>query len=249
MPRYQAPTSDADRTTALKKQIATAASDAEKNLTYVEPETTTAQTAFLPTWQPAYDVLDGFLQHRKDDVKNREAARLLLDTTLRDFFEVLRRRVHRRKEPASVLAFYTLPASGETPNLSGYDNLREIAGQVLKGDVAAAAAGHPAMANPDATELQAALTAADDLATAVPTSDRAYDLAQQAVAALRPRMDELIDDGIKDIRNRTRKLDGPGQRRILRTYGAQFVSLRGEAPEAEEPPPTTPAGGTPTAPA
>src|SRR5450432_2933911 len=162
----------------------------------------------------------------------------VLNTTLRDFWEVLRRRVHRKKEPVAVLAFYQLPTSGDTPDMTTYDQLRELARQVVKGDADAVTAGHPAMANPDATELQAALTAAYALATAVPTADRDYDLAQTAVAALRPQMDELIDDGIKDIRNSTRKLDAPSQRRILRTYGAQFATFSGEPAD-----PPAPAGG------
>jgi len=212
--------------------------DAAKGITYVEAATTAAQTAFLPTWQPPYDKLAGFLEKRKDEIKNREGARAVLNTTLRDFWEVLRRRVHRKKEPVAVLAFYQLPTSGDTPDMTTYDQLRELARQVVKGDADAVTAGHPAMANPDATELQAALTAAYALATAVPTADRDYDLAQTAVAALRLQMDELIDDGIKDIRNSTRKLDAPSQRRILRTYGAQFATFSGEPAD-----PPAPAGG------
>ena len=66
MPRYEAPTSDLDRTNALKKQIATFTADAAKGLTYIEPDTNAAQVAFLPTWQPAYDKLAGFLVIAED---------------------------------------------------------------------------------------------------------------------------------------------------------------------------------------
>jgi hypothetical protein len=65
--------------------------------------------------------------------------------------------------------------------------------------------------------------------------------AQKAVAALRPRADELIGDVMDDLRYNLRKLDPPTQRRIMRTYGATFVALPGE-PADPTPPPTAPEG-------
>ncbi len=238
MPKYQAPTSDASRLSFLQTAVKTATgADAGKN--YVTAATITAVQAFVPQFAPAATGIAGLLAHRVQDVAQREAARATLDTCLSDFWEVLKRRVHRKGEPAAVLAFYKLPADGSVPAVNTFADLTTMAAEVIAGDAQAVAAGHPAMANPDAAELQAALTAANAVAGNVPTSDRAYDDAQKAIAALRPRADELIGDVMDDLRNSLRKTDYPSQRRVMRTYGATFTPLPGE-PADPTPAPVTP---------
>ena len=77
------------------------------------------------------------------------------------------------------------------------------------------------------TALTAYPTQAGDIAPA----DRGYDDAQAAVAALRPQADELIQETIDQLRFSLRKMDGPSQRRVMRSYGAVFRPLPGETPE------------------
>ncbi len=100
-----------------------------------------------------------------------------------------------------------------------------------------------------AAEVAAVLATARLQAADVPTADRAYVEAQQAIAAQRPRADELIADIMADLRSSLRKYDEATQRRIMRTYGATFISLPGEPADPEAPVPTSPSnppsGGEP----
>ena len=129
-----------------------------------------------------------------------------------------------------------LPLSGDVPNPTTQEEWLALAAQVVQGDADAVAAGHPAMVNPSAARLQAVLAATMTEAEDVAMADRAYDEAQEAVAALRPRADELIEDVMAELRFNLRKKDPPSQRRIMRTYGARFRYLEGEPVDPDEEP-------------
>ena len=60
------------------------------------------------------------------------------------------------------------------------------------------------------------------------SADRAYDVAQAELAAFRPQADELIQEVRDVVLFGTRRMDAPSQRRILRSYGAQFRYLPDE---------------------
>lgn len=114
----------------------------------------------------------------------------------------------------------------------------------MDGDAQALAAGHPAMQNPSAAEVAAVLADARVQAADMPRAGRLYDEAQAAIAALRPRADELIAEVMADLRYTLRKQDEPGQRRVMASYGATFKSLPGEP---VDPTPTpAPAAGSAT---
>jgi hypothetical protein len=106
--------------------------------------------------------------------------------------------------------------------------------EVIAGDAEAVAAGYSAMVNPSIAELQVGLTAAQREADEVAPADRAYDEAQEAVAALRPQADELIQDVMDELRFHLRKRDAPSQRRIMRTYGVSFSYLPGEPADPDD---------------
>jgi hypothetical protein len=63
--------------------------------------------------------------------------------------------------------------------------------------------------------------------------DREYDQAQEEIAGLRFKADELISDVMAELRFNLRKKDGSSQRRIMRTYGANFHYLKGEPVDEE----------------
>ena len=94
-----------------------------------------------------------------------------------------------------------------------------------------AAAGYTPVQMPAAADLQTALTETQNQLTAVAAADRAYDDAQSALADLRPQADELIRDVMDELRFVLRKRDAASQRRIMRTYGAQFYVRPGEVAE------------------
>jgi hypothetical protein len=90
------------------------------------------------------------------------------------------------------------------------------------------------MGNPSAAELEAVLEAAHSESDDVAIADREYDEAQERVAALRPRADELIAEVMAELRFTLRKKDAPSQRRTMRRYGARFKYLRGEPRDADD---------------
>ena len=241
MPAYQAPRADEDRLTALEAARDTGAKDRAAKRPSITQETLDAVTPFAKTFRPLYEALAKALSGRMKEVREREEARAVLDTHVRDFWEVLKRRAHRLGHPAEILALFGLPADGTAPNPTTFDQLVQWADAIVKGDADAVAAGYPAMANPSAAEVAAVLATARLQAADVPTADRAYVDAQMAIAAQRPRADELIADVMADLRSSLRRFDDPTQRRLMRTYGATFLALPGEpADPAPGPGPVTP---------
>jgi hypothetical protein len=241
MPSYQAPRSDEDRLTFTEKSAKTGAADRAAGRKSITQETLDAIVAFALIFRPLYQALTAALSGRMKEVREREEARATLDTHVRDFWEVLKRRAHRLQQPAEILAFFGLPADGTAPHPTTFDELVQWADAIVKGDADAVAAGYPAMANPSAAEVSAVLATARLQAADVPTADRAYVDAQVAIAAQRPRADSLIEDVMADLRSSLRRYDEPTQRRIMRTYGATFLALPGEPADPEPVPgPVTP---------
>ncbi len=92
------------------------------------------------------------------------------------------------------------------------------------------------MVNPSAAELDALVQSAQTEKEDVAIADREYGQAQEALAALRVQADELIDEVMAQLRYVLRRLEAPSQRRIMRTYGAEFAYLEGEPPDEPVPP-------------
>ena len=158
---------------------------------------------------------------------------------LRDFWEVLRRRARRLDQPAEVLTYYGLTLDGLAPQPTNQEAWLAVAAQVVEGDRLAVEAGYPPMVNPSAAEVAQVLEAARREADDVARADRAYDQAQEAVARLRIRADELIQEVMAELRFALRRRDPASRRRIMRTYGARFYYLRGEPRDPDDPPEET----------
>ena len=90
------------------------------------------------------------------------------------------------------------------------------------------------MCNPSAAELQAVLDTARSEFDDVAMADREYDKAQEEIERLRPQADDLIQDVFAELRFNLRKKDDASQRRIMRTYGAEFRYLKGEPEDKVE---------------
>lgn len=233
MPVYQAPQSDAQRLDALRAITATGPQDIAAGKTYVDQDTLDAVATRLAQFETAYFALSSKLSGRAREVSEKDLALTKLQTYVRDFWDVMRRRNTRMEYPVSVLNFFGLPQDGLSPKPTQEKEWITWAELAVKGDTEAVTAGYPAMSNPTAAEVQTILTAYQTQAADIAPADRAYDDAQAAVAALRPQTDELIQDVMDQLRFALRKLDGPSQRRIMRSYGAYFRPLPGEVVEEE----------------
>lgn len=237
MPVYAAPGSDLARLAFLKTAAVTAARDILAGNLFVTQPTIDAMVAFLPQLETNVTAVTQKLSGRAKEIREKNEAADQVATCVRDMWEVVKRRVRRLNQPAEVLTYYQLPLSGETPKLYTADEWIVMGQQLVAGDAQAVAAGYPAMVNPSATDLntlvQEAQTEKDDVAIA----DREYDQAQEAMAALRVQADEMISEVMAQLRYVLRRLDASSQRRIMRTYGAEFTYLEGEPPDEPVLPP------------
>ena len=242
MPVYRAPRNDISRLACLQHAYTAAQQDVVQTgdpsvITYelLSPETVNALKAILPQFETAYNNVAAKLGLRAKEVEESEAALDELKTYLRDLWEVMRRRVHRRHEPVAVLNFYRLTADGHLPSLKNRQEWLAMAEAVIQGDAEAVAAGYEAAFNPSTAELQAILETARQEVADIDLADKAHDQAQEALALLRPQADEIIQEVIDELRFALRKQDAPSQRRIMRRYGARFHYLPDETPDADEP--------------
>jgi hypothetical protein len=157
-----------------------------------------------------------------------------LQTWVRDFWEVGKRMAARKQLSGALLAYYGLTQDGSVPKSATDTSWLDFAAGVVKGDADAVAAGYPAMINPSAAEVAAQLALAQAEFNQVGNTDRAYDVAQEAVSTLRPETDALIQEIMDQLRFNLRKKDDASQRRVMRSYGAKFTYASGETPDADD---------------
>ncbi|MCB8982333.1 MAG: hypothetical protein H6659_00750 [Ardenticatenaceae bacterium] len=223
MPAYYKPRNDLARVAFLRQAARTAQLDAAAGDAYLSQSLIDQADAAAQALSAAQLTADSCLSQRSREVEQRNEALQKLAYYVRDFWEVARRRMRRLEQPDAVLTFYGLHLDGATPNPSRAEEWLLIAAHVVQGESQAVAAGYPPMSNPSAAELTAVLETAQTAVSRVTTADRAYDQAQEALAAQRAQADRLIAEMMTELRFALRRHDAPSQRRILRNYGATFT--------------------------
>jgi len=238
MPVYVAPYSDSLRQTFLKKSLETAASDAAAGIHLISQTLVDELTAFFPDFNEKVKSVNSALGGRMRETNEAQEAVNLLSVYIRDFWEVLRRRTARMNHSIDVLAYYGLSQDGYNPAVTVREEWLTIAERLVEGEKTALSRGFPPMSNPSVAEVTAMAESARKELSEISGADRVYDAAQKAAAALRPRADELITEVMDELRFALRKQNPSNQRRVMRSYGANYRYLPGEqAEEAEEPTP------------
>ena len=240
MPFYNAPRSDFKRQLFLQRAAQTAAEDLLAGNLYLSANTIDALENTGLQFTNTYHQLAILLTARMTEVDGGEVELQQLQECLRDLWQVLRRRVRRQNQPVSVLGLYQLPGDGSQPKSGSRDAWIAMADAAIEGDGLAVAAGYPPVVNPDILELQTMLQALKNRVIAIANADRAFDLAQAAVAELRPTVDLLIRSVIRELRASLVALDEPSYRRIARSYGAEYIYSPGEPPEEDPIPEAAP---------
>ncbi len=228
MPQYVAPNSDISRLTFMNRAIRTAASAQTAGEQILDAALLADVTAHYTAYRTAYDEVEASLSRRKNETAESESAAARLEMYVSHVWTAVVNRARRENHPVGVLGYYKLSADGSRPDPSGRDQWAEMAESIINGDATAVLDGFPAIACPSALELQAVLDSAKSERDDIPMADKKYDNAQAAVAALRPRADELIRDVRDVVQFAVRKMDAPSQRRTLRNYGARYYYLAGE---------------------
>ncbi len=186
-------------------------------------------SALSPVFEEALQKVTEKLSLREKGIREQNEKLEQLKKIVRDFCVVLQRWVERMHLPPSVFAYYKLTLSGRSPNPTRREEWVSIGKQLVRGDGHAVAKGFSPMLNPSAEEVKAALGAVQPELDQVAVVDRDYDKAQEVVADLRSRADVLIHKVMEELRFNLRNLDRPSRRRIMRTYGAKFRTINGEA--------------------
>ncbi len=258
MPRIRVPQSDAGRVHLLGKSLQTAATDKTKGVEYL-PEDLVAEIGLaLNDRQENGETVPGFAsliaERAKDEglvtkeTEESQAAEELLEVNIRDYIDGLVRRTFRLKHSAAVLDFHGLDHAGTTPVLASREDRRTVANQLIAGDATAVSKGFPAMSNPSAAELSAALASAEKEAAEIVPADRELQNVVEKIRAARPQIIALVDDVIEELQHGTRKMEPGTAREIMRSYGVTFDALPGETPDPAPAPTPTPAPA-PAAPA
>ncbi len=231
MPYVRKPTSDSGNIILLYTILTTGAQDIAAGNLYVLQATLDLIIAILSDYEAAEYLVKVKLQARKKEVRERIEAMAKLIAHCRDTFEVLKRRTSRMDHPLEVLGYYGLPLDGTVPNPGAQIEWLKLARDLIEGNAAAVAAGFPTILNPSVDETQTALDKAQSEFDDVAMADRAYDQAQAAIAVLRARAIELINEVFDQLVFTLRSMDNPSQRRIIRTYGFKYDYAPGEPPE------------------
>lgn len=205
MPVYSPASSDADRLATLETILKTSGLDND-DARLLPAAVRTAVQNFLPGYRPVVAALDQASAGRAREVAEKDVAQGRLKTFVQDFFEGLKRRTSRAGHGVAALVHYGLPQAGDNPALDAGVDLEKAAAGIVAGETAAVAAGLPAMANPTAAEVTAALAAYRKEAGEVVPAEVKVREAQVAAAGLRSPADELLTDVKDELSHALRKL-------------------------------------------
>jgi hypothetical protein len=239
MPTYRAPDSDASRLAFMSKAVQTATLDKANGSAYLDAALLQDLTDQYTAYNAAYEATQAALGGRVSETAESNEALDKLRMYISHLWTSISNRAQRLGLSAGVLNYYGLTSGGTRPSPASQAEWLQLAEQIISGDAKAVAAGFAPVAEPSAAELQAVLTSAIAETNDVVAADRAYDVAQANLAAFRAPADALIKEVRDVVLFNTRRMDAPSQRRILRTYGAQYRYLPDEALDADDTAPDT----------
>lgn len=156
-----------------------------------------------------------------------------LNNTVRDFFEVLRRRKVRMKLPDEIFTLYGLSLNGRSPKLTQQGNLLVVSDSIVIGDANAVKDGYAPMLNPSAEEVATLMKKAQEKLEAVGFADLQYNKHQKRLQVLRKPANKLIQEIAAQLRFALRSNTHSNQRRIMRYYGFEYRHTNAELKETE----------------
>ena len=240
MAQLRFPTSHRKRLYLLQKCTEETALDKLDGRSYVIPASleTTMQT-FLTSYAPAVKaVADGYGK-RGREVDEKTTAVAALERYVRDFWEVLERRIVREELPRGLFMEYQQLRSGENPDGRSLEDWLTRSQDIIDGEARAVADGFAPMANPSAAEVAAKRDAARAEAIDVGRADSALDSAQHTLDALTAEADKLIRLMNAQLEITMYDLSAEDKRHVKERYGFTYYDQE-TAIDEEEKPPITP---------
>jgi hypothetical protein len=211
MPFFVEPGNDNARLSFLKRTVITTVQDIAAGNNFVSQDTVDEINSFVPEFEPKVNNLSKLLSDRSKEAREGTESLEILKMYERDLFDVVKRRTIRLGHPAEVLTLYQLPMDGIIPKPTTRGEWLTLAKKIIEGDAKAVEKGYPAIQNPSAEELNAVLQNTQKELDDIAIADREYDQAQEEIAGLRFKADELISDVMAELRFNLRKKDGRGK--------------------------------------
>ena len=235
MPDIDFPTWDIGRVSLLEHLHTTALGRLAAGDAILDQALVDETGAFLTGYKLKVEAVGERLGQRRLEIEQRDQAKNRLDMFVRDFLVVLKRRMRRNGESASLWALYGVDLDGALPHPKTANELLYWGEEIVAGDVKAVEAGFPAMVNPSAAEVQAALEQARAEVADVPQAELAYDEAQAAAAAGRDQADALIRRANMMLDYKLYGLEAASVRRVKRTFGFTYRYRPDEPHDPDDP--------------
>ncbi len=237
MAKIYYPRSDRDRLNVLEKSVEQSAQDRVVGQAYVVPvQMETIVQTFLIDYRPAVDLVLEMRGKRGKEVGEKTTAVSKLARFVRDFWEVLERRIEREELNRGLFIEYNQLLSGENPDGRSVQDWLDNAEYIIKGEDRAIADGFAPMANPSAAEVAAMRTAAVTEAADVDLAQSKLGKAQLEADALRPEADRLIRVMNAQLDITLYGVPSDTVRGIKERYGFTFYDQPTDEPPTEEPP-------------
>ncbi len=228
MPRLRKPISAIDSQAFLKKSISTANNVPEGGKILIAPETIQKATGLSAQFKTRMGDIGGFNSQMQKETREKNEAMSVLQTYMRDIWNGKRRHIYRENLPREVFAYYQLPRSGNSPELTQEGQWIETASLMIEGEKGAVAAGYPPIGNPSMVELKEKLEIATKEREDISGADKQLDEAQEAVSDLMPEAKKVIDRIHAELEFNLHDKEDASKRRIMRNYGVRYEYTKNE---------------------
>jgi hypothetical protein len=234
MPKRRLPRTDEERNAAL-----TAAKTKKDSVPAAQNILTPPTTLRLDTQQPVFAqkmvergvALSNQTGSTAPLTQLKERARMFIS----HFIQAFNNGIERGMFTANTRGFYQLDVNSKAvPPLDTEEKIITWGDRLVAGDPLRVATGGAAMAMPTITEVGVELAAFKTENTLQSNLKGAYDLAQEAVEALRPDADSLIVRLWNEIETAYSEEAPASKRRKSREWGVVYIPSPGEAPGPDD---------------
>lgn len=232
MIRLRHPQADKDRLMLLENCAAQIARDVTDARAYIPAALATAIQAHIAVFDPAVTQAMNTRGARAVEVEEKQTAVSELERYVRDYWNVLERRIVREKLPRGLFVEYDLLLSGDDPVGRAMTDMLKYADNIVEGEASIVAKGYAPMCNPSAAEVAAKRAAVSAESTDVIIADTALDEAQQTLETARAEADKLIRFVVAQLDIALYGTDADDVRRVKERYGFTF---EGETAVVDEP--------------
>ena len=231
MIRSRYPQADKDRLMLLESCAEQIARDVADTRAYIPAALATAIQAHILVFGPAVTRAMNMRGQRAVEVGEKQTAVAELDRYVRDYWNVLERRIVREKLPRGLFVEFDLLLGGDDPAGRSMTDMLKYADNIAQGEASIVAKGYAPMCNPSAAEVAAKRAAVSTESTDVIVADTALDEAQHTLEDARAEADKLIRFVVAQLDMALYGSDADDIRRIKERYGFKF---EGETAVVEE---------------